>query len=506
MGKNKYKIVYIGAGSFRFAIPCGLNILDFADTLHPIELWLVDIDKTSLALMDFVYKQLVLIHKKDITVHSTTDRRKALQDADYILISISVGLQESEWFDIHIPLKFGIPQNTGDTVGPGGIFRGLRTVPVMWDILKDIEELCPNATVINYTNPMSTTMLGALQAAPQVQSIGLCHEFFYMGSKQFAKFVRDCGVPTSNRKSFTLIYGGLNHFAWVTKMEYDNQDIYPQMREHAEDAYRTGNYGRPYNYYMLYKTGLFNYVEDRHVTEFLPEYYNYFNHWQKPFGITALRDVQRIHFARTLVYLLIHLLQRRTSSWLIKLILRPMEGGEKALMMAKDKENNVPRHHVCNILNKGTIPSLPNNCVIEVPCYFKDGKIKSAKIGTLANPVKDWVKQHAVNQQLVVNAALSGDLKDLKKALMADPMNAFIEDEEKIEAMMRNMLYYQRRWLPKFAESIPPYDELKKGKYFSGKAELATKKEARKEKYTPDLRLKKKSWPFEEIRCIINHQ
>lgn len=494
MGKNKYKIVYIGAGSFRFAIPCGLNILDFADTFHPIELWLVDIDKASLVQMDFVYRELVQIHKKDITLHSTIDRRKALPDADYVLISISVGLQNSEWFDIHIPLKFGIPQNTGDTVGPGGIFRGLRTVPIIYGILKDIQELCPNATVINYTNPMGTTMLGALQAAPNVQSIGLCHEFFHMGSNQFAKYLRDCGVATSKRKNFTLLYGGLNHFAWVTRLEYNNEDIYPKIRAHAEYAYKTGKYGRPYNYFMLNKTGYLNYVEDRHVTEFLPEYYNYFNHWQKPFGITKLRDVQRIHFERTMVYLLIHFLQKRTNGWLIKLALRPMEGGEKALMMAKDKENNVTRQHVCNILNKGIIPSLPDNCIVEIPAYFKDGKINPAERGSLPNPINEWVKLHAKNQQLVVNAALSGDPDELMKTLMADPMNAFIEDEEKIEAMMRNMLYYERQWLPKFAESIPPYIDLKRGKYFIRKAELTTKKEARKEKYTPDPRLKTKTW------------
>ena len=486
--------MYIGAGSFRFAIPCGLNILDFADTFHPIELWLVDIDRTSLALMDIVFKQLVQIHKKDITIHSTTDRREALPDADYILISISVGLQESEWFDIHIPLKFGIPQNTGDTVGPGGIFRGLRTVPVICDVLKDIEELCPDATVINYTNPMGTTMLGALQAAPKVQSIGLCHEFFYMGSKQFARFLRDCGIPTSTRKKFTLLYGGLNHFAWVTRIEYDHEDIYPRMREHAEYAYHTGKYGRPYNYFLLHNTGYFNYVEDRHIAEFLPEYYNYFNHWQKPFGITKLRDVQHIHFERTLVYMLINLLRKRSSSWLIKLVLRPMEGGEKALMMAKDKENDISRHHVCNILNNGTIPSLPDNCIIEIPCYFKNRKIIPAQIGSLPNSINEWVKLHAENQQLVVNAALSGDRDDLMKALMADSMNAFIEDEEKIEAMMLNMLYYQRKWLPDFAEAIPTYAELKKGKYFIEKKELITNVIARQEKYAPESQLKSKCW------------
>jgi alpha-galactosidase/6-phospho-beta-glucosidase family protein len=267
------------------------------------------------------------------------------------------------------------------------------------------------------------------------------------------------------------------------------------MREHAEYAYRTGKYGRPYNYYMLNKTGYFNYVEDRHITEFLPEYYNFFNHWQKPFGITKLRDVQCVHSERILVYVLIHLLQRRTSSWLIKLVLRPQEGGEKALMMAKDKENNISRHHVCNVLNNGAIPSLPDKCVVEIPCYFKNGQITRTKIGPLQNPINQWVKLHAINQQLVVNAALSGNLDDLRKTLLADPMNVFIEDEEKIEAMMQNMLYYQRQWLPKFAESIPDYNELKKGKYFIPKAELSTYALARREKYLPDFNLKDKSWP-----------
>ncbi len=496
MTPQKYKFVYIGAGSFRFAIPCALNILDFAKTFYPIELWLVDIDATSLALMTVVLKQLVQIHKKDITIHSTIDRRKALLDADYVLISISVGIQESEWYDVHIPLKFGIPQNTGDTVGPGGIFRSLRTVPVMVAILKDVEELCPDATVLNFTNPMGTTMLGALQAAHHVQSIGLCHEFFYVGSNQFANFLKFSKIDASTRKRFKILYGGLNHFAWLTAIEYDDVDIYPQLREHAELAYKTGKFGRPYNYYMLKQFGYFTYVEDRHVTEFLPQYYNYFNHWQKPFGITVLRDVYHIQLERILVYSGIRLIQKRMSSGLVKLLLRPMEGGEKALLMVKDKENNVPRHHVCNVLNNGAIPSLPDNCAVEIPCYFKNGQITRTKIGSLPNPINQWVKLHAIIQQLVVNAALSGDLDDLRKALLADPMNAFIEDDEKIESMMLNLLYYQRKWLPKFAESIPSVHDLKASKYFIQKSEISTIKLARMEKYEVDPKNKEKAWPY----------
>ena len=496
VSNGKYKIVYIGAGSYRFAIPCIMNILDFAKNFNPIELWLVDIDVYSLSLIREVVWRMVQLHKKEIVIHSTVDRRIALPAADYVLISISVGIQKSEWTDIHIPLKFGIPQNTGDTVGPGGIFRGLRTIPVIVGILKDIEELCPNALVLNYTNPQSTTMLSTYQTAPNVISVGLCHELFYLESKKFGKVLKNCRIKTSTKKKFQILYGGLNHFSWITKFEYGEEDLYPLLRETADYMYKSGKFGRPFNFYLLKETGYLTYVEDRHVAEFLPNYYNYFNHWDKPFNITDLRSVSRVQLERKFMYSLISALKRKRFSWIIKLFLRPTEGIEKALLMAKDKERNISRHHVCNVLNEGTIPSLPNNCVIEIPCYFKNEEIHKVKIGNLPNPIKEWVILHAKNQQLVVDAAISGNPDDLIKALLADPMCGFIEDEEKIEALMMNMLYYQKDWLSNFSESVPKYSELKKMKYFIEKRELSTKKLSRMEKYHPNKRIKENSWPY----------
>ncbi|MFX1327017.1 MAG: hypothetical protein ACFE91_02590 [Promethearchaeota archaeon] len=496
MSNRKYKIVYIGAGSYRFVIPCTMNILDFAKNFNPIELWLVDIDVYSLSLIKDVVLRMVQLHKKKIAIHSTIDRKKALPSADYVLISISVGIQRSEWMDIHVPLKFGIPQNTGDTVGPGGIFRGLRTIPVIVEILKDIKNLCPNALVLNFTNPQSTTMLSIYQTAPHVQSIGLCHELFYLESKKFRKVLNYCGIDTSTKNKFQILYGGLNHFSWITKFEYGEEDLYPILREKADFMYKSGKFGRPFNFYLLKKTGYLTYVEDRHVAEFLPQYYNYFNHWDKPFNITALRSVFRVQLERKFMYSLIKALKRKRFSWIIKLFLRPTEGIEKALLMAKYRERNISRIHVCNIINNGSISFLPNNCVIETPCYFKNGEIQKAKIGNLTDPIKKWIIPHAKNQQLVVDAALSGNPDDLIKALLADPMCIFIEDVEKIEALMRNMLYYQKDWLPNFSESILNYSDLKKMKYYIEKSELSKRDIARKEKFHVDKSLKIKSWPF----------
>ncbi|MFX0059354.1 MAG: hypothetical protein ACFE85_16535 [Candidatus Hodarchaeota archaeon] len=496
MTKNKpSKLVYIGAGSFRFSIPCFMNILE-AEILHPLELWLVDIDLRSLKLTSTIMKYMTKFHKKNINVHSTTNRRKALPDADYVLISISVGLQESEWFDIHIPLKFGIPQNTGDTVGPGGIFRGIRTIPIMVNIMRDIKELCPNCLVLNFTNPQGTTMLSAFQAAPNVQSIGLCHELFRLGRKKFAKYLHYCDVDFSAEKKVELLYGGVNHFAFVTKFENDGIDLYPQIRDNANYAYQSKRFGIPFNYYLLKKYGFLTYVEGRHIVEFLPRYYNYFNHREKPFGITELRNVHHVYLERTLTYTFFKILQKRRNRWILKLILRPWEGGEKALMIPKDKERNIPRHHVGNVINNGIIPSLPSNSVIEVPCYFKNGKYHPVKIGSLPKPINDWVKIYAKNQQLVVNAALSGEYDDLLKALLADPMCQFIEDNDKIESMMMHMHYYEKRWLPNFNDSVLLINDLKKSKYFIDKKELSSYKLARMEKFAPDPKLKDKAWPI----------
>jgi len=492
---KKYKIVFIGAGSFRFTIPCAMNILDFAKSFHPVELWLVDIDLQAVKIMGAAIRQMIYMHNKDIKLHLTTDRRKALVDADIVLISISIGVQKSEWLDIHIPLKFGIPQNTGDTVGPGGILRGIRTIPVMIDFMIDIEELCPQATVLNYTNPQGFLMLAVFQAAPKIQSVGLCHELFYVNTKKFGRFLNLCGVDPSKNGKFTFKYGGLNHFSWVTEITYNGEDLYPKLRENADYAYTSEKFHRPYNYYLLKKYGYLCYVEDRHVAEFIPQYYNYFNYKDSPFGIVMLRNVHNIAKQRRAVYGLIKWATHNRNRWFLKLFIKPSEGGEKALLMMKDKLKNMPKHHVCNVLNNGCIPSLPDNCVVEVPCYFKDDSLYPSKIGPLPPQINDLVLPHAKIQQLVVNAARSGDPDDLLKALLADPMCQFIEDEEKVECMMKNLLFYERQWLPKFSESIPTYNELKKLKYFIDKKELSSNKLAQMEKYAPDSRLKSKTWP-----------
>ena len=265
MSDNRFKLAYLGAGSFRFSMGLFMNMVN-AKKLMPLEVALCDIDAKSLAIMTKIFNRMVQKGSKklgyspsDIKVISTTDKRVALENADFVYKSISVGIQEAEWFDNYLPLKFGIPQNTGDTVGPGGVFRGLRTNPVVAAIVKDMKELCPKAPLMNYTNPQATIVMAAKTAAPDIQYVGLCHELFGgMGTLQsFYNEKYKKGIPKWEEMNFS--YAGVNHFAWITEIGYRDEDLYPVLGENAHKLVLDNFHGRGFNFYLLEKYNWFPY-------------------------------------------------------------------------------------------------------------------------------------------------------------------------------------------------------------------------------------------------------
>jgi len=450
---------------------------------------LVDIDEKLLGFVHKILENMADKAKVPIRAESTTDRRKAFENADFIYLSISVGAQESEWTDIYIPLKFGIPQNTGDTVGPGGIFRGLRCIPVVAEIVKDIKEICPNAVFMNYTNPMATLMLVARTVAPSVESIGLCHELFG-GMETIQRLMQLSGYEIDNWEDLEITYGGINHLGWLMTCKYKGQDVYPLLREKKEECAKSGSLERRFNFYVLGKYGLFPYAGGRHIAEFIPRYYNYFNYPQSPFGITVIRDVQTLDMSHKWTVLRFAAMSR---DWYKNRLPMPEKGGEKAMDMTIDWKFNVPNRYVVNIPNDGLIPNLPIDCIVEAPGYFDNKKLKGVRVGPLPAEIAEIVGAHAGNQRSVVEAALKGDKEILLKALLNDPMCDFIDDPDAVEDMMNLMLHYQRRWLPNF-EDIPTEEELKKRRWV-GPEELATKEEALKVKFPPKETLRLKAWP-----------
>lgn len=490
------KIVYIGAGSFRFSYGLFRNICA-ARELFPLDLWLVDVDARVLETMHGVVRQMLAKYTltTDITVHATTERREALPGADIIYKSISIGQQASEWYDVHVPQKFGIPQNTADTVGPGGVFRTLRCVPVVVDIVRDVAELCPDAPLLNYTNPQAGIVLAARQAQPAVQTIGLCHELFG-GMKTIFKFLQKLGrVPKKTDETWEdldITYAGVNHFAWLLSCAYHGTDVYAEIRANAAGGGKLA--GRPYNFHLLQGHGYFPYPGSRHLAEFLPEYYNYFNHRHaaKYWGMPKLRNVKLL---RRLRHMALWGYRRVAKGHLLRLV-KPTKKGERAIEMTIDHRDSNPTPHVVNLPNTGQrlVSNLPENCVLEVPGRFRDGTIEGDGAGPLPGSIHPLVQVHAANQQKFVDAALSGDPDQLLAALLADPMCAFIEDPDSVEDMMYHMLYYEREWLPAFAESVPSYEDLQKRKQFVSKEDLRKKRRARKVQYPPKPSLRVKAY------------
>ncbi|MHA1731840.1 MAG: family 4 glycosyl hydrolase [Promethearchaeota archaeon] len=494
------RIVYIGAGSFRFSYGLFKNLCAAGEVI-PIEVWLVDINEPLLEVMARLLKRMARKFKVPLRVFSTPGRREALAGADVVFKSISVGQQASEWFDIHVPQKFGIPQNTGDTCGPGGIFRSLRCVPVAVDIARDMAELCPDAPLLNYTNPQAPIVLGARQAHPSVQVVGLCHELLG-GMGTVAKLLREAGFDeVASWEALDITYAGVNHFSWLLSLEHGGRDLYPVLRQRAHEGGKLA--GRPFNFFLLEKHGYFPYPGSRHVAEFLPEYYNHFNHvvvakhWHMP----KLRNVGALRKAR------------KVALWAYKQASKgrlptpkPSMKGERAIEMTVDwlearaGTHNPslphPRHHVVNLPNFGQrlVSNLPEDCVVEVPGYFSvGGELVGVPVGPLPPEVLGLVKVHAENTAKFVEAAVSGSPEKLLSALLSDPMCQFLEDDDAVEDIMWNMLYYEREWLPNFRESIPDLDDLRARKRFVSEGDLK-KKNARAVKWPPAPNLEEKAY------------
>ncbi|MHA1370338.1 MAG: family 4 glycosyl hydrolase [Promethearchaeota archaeon] len=503
-----YKVAYIGAGSHRFSMGLFRNIVAAArDGLDgkPIHVALVDVDERVLGYMGKILSNMGKNAGVELKVTTHVKQREALDGAEFIYKSISIGGQAAEWYDIYIPMKFGIPQNTGDTVGPGGFFRGMRCNPPVKSIAQDMVELCPRAVLLNYTNPQATIVKTARRVKKDLQFIGLCHELFggMSAVKEFNNRFTDFPKVESWDSDLDFEYVGVNHFAWLLKVQNQGNDLYAEMRRYWEDAFQKNVGGRKFNWYLLGKHGYFPYPGSRHVAEFMPEYFNYFNHKGNQFGIVFLRDVKSLGISHRYV---IHRFSILSRDFSMKKLPAPTIRGEHALQMTQDfinakvygEEAKASHHHVVNVPNheKKICPNLPENAILEVPGYFdKDGKMHGINVGKIDDGIADLIAVHCKTQDLVVDAVEKGDPDILLKCLLHDPMCAFIEDEEKIEAMMWIMLYYERDWLPTFREVIPKKEDLEKGKYWVSKKDLATQEDAYKVKYPPREKLKKKCLP-----------
>lgn len=419
---EKPRIVVVGAGSTEFTP--GL-IADLAATprLHGATLALVDIVPERAETMARFAQRLVRERGVDLRIEAATDRREVLPGASFVTTTIAVGGARGWETDVRIPERHGIYQTVGDTVGPGGVLRALRHVPVLVALARDMAELCPDAWLFNYTNPMSVLVRAVHKTSP-IRCAGLCHGALH--SREM--IARDLGVPP---RELHFRSAGLNHLAWVLDLRHRGQDLYPRFRELVRAGLRDADAdaaGDPYAIFQQVSAlvmelyGFYPIPGDRHVAEFFPFFLRQRN-GRLDFGTQASLDMTN------------DILGGKDELW-ERIAAQadgriPLDGelfnedgeGERLVKIIEAMVYDNPTDEIAvNVANNGLIANLPPEAVVEVPGRISGFGVQGLSVGALPPGIADVLRRRVSQQELTVEAALSGDRDFALQALLADPL------------------------------------------------------------------------------------
>lgn len=435
------KVALIGAGSGTFAQNVITDILAI-DGLDGGIFALVDLDTQRLELSHAVAEQVIQAAEKQWTVQATSDRRSVLPGCDYVFNMIEVGGAANTRFDYEIPLKYGVDQCIADTIGPGGIFKYLRTAPSWIAICRDIEELCPRALVINYSNPLSAMTLTALRAT-SLHVVGLCQSVI-LTAYQLADYV---DVPYEQMR---YRCAGINHLAWFVTLEQIGEDLYPRLRKAAEmsEIYEQ----EPVRFDLLRAFGYFTTESSGHVSEYVPYFRkrkDLIDHYVsiQPDCASGARArnwprerVEREERLRDY-------LERERQGERTFYLDRSLDAGS---FVVEGHALNRPQVISGNVRNSGLIDNLPRDGCVEVACLVDGNGIQPLHFGTLPAPLAALDGAHMVVHDLLVQALLNEDRKAAMQALMLDPLTAAVCSLTEIQQMFDEMAAAEQDYLPWF--------------------------------------------------------
>jgi alpha-galactosidase len=431
------KVTLVGAGSAVFARQLMTDILG-VDGLDDGTFALVDIDPERLELASRIAAKLVELSGKRWTVNASTDRAEVLEGSDYVINSIEVAGLSHVRADYEIPMRYGVDQCIGDTIGPGGIFKALRTGPAWLEIVADIQRLAPRALVMNYSNPMSILTLAAARAS-DLQVVGLCHSV-QGTSRQLARYL------DVRYEDLSWRCAGINHNAWFTSLESDGQDLYPKLRERARipEIYEQD----PVRFEVMLHLGAFVTESSGHFSEYVP-------YFRKRPDLVA-RYMRQGYLGESGFYAGNWPDWRRAGDALITSMLQgetpiPMERGhEYASSIVEAIECGRPVSIHGNVRNRGWIDNLPDGCV-EVECRVDGGGMSPVKFGSLPEQLAALNRAHMAVHELVVEAVLEGSRGKAKYALMLDPLTAAVCSLEEIDRLFDEMWEAEKESLAPFA-------------------------------------------------------
>jgi alpha-galactosidase len=408
------KITFIGAGSTVFAKNLLGDILSFPE-LAQSTIHLMDIDPERLRTSEIVAHRVADYFGAKPKIEASLDRRRALDGADYAISMFQVGgYKPSTVIDFEIPKKYGIHQTIGDTLGIGGIMRGLRTIPVFLEICGDMEELCPDVIFLQYVNPMAMNTW-AIQRASKIKTVGLCHSV--QGTAE--ALARDIGVPY---QEINYICAGINHMAFYLKFEHQGESLYPRIRQ----ALEAKSYGRRYRgladhvrYEIFRRMGYFVTESSEHFSEYVP----WFIKRDRPDLIERYEIPLDEYLARC---------ELQIARWeaekaalergeLDEAFERSQEYGS---LIIHSMETGIPRVVYGNVANYGLIDNLPPGCCVEVPCLVDKNGLQPTRIGLMPAQLAALQQTNINVQSLVVEAALTGKREHIYHAAMLDPHTA----------------------------------------------------------------------------------
>ncbi|MFC1735635.1 alpha-glucosidase/alpha-galactosidase [Candidatus Hydrogenedentota bacterium] len=428
------KIVFLGAGSYVFA----RNILGdcmLTPALADSHIALVDTHGARLRDSELMLKALNKSLGANCTIEAFTDRREALKDADYLINAIQVGeLEERREIDFEIPKKYGLRQTIGDTLGIGGIFRGLRTIPVMLDITKDMEELCPDAWILNYVNPMAA-ITGAIQRATQIRTVGLCHSVQVCAEKLCEKL----DMPTDNLK---WRVAGINHQGWLLEVLRNGEDLYPEIKRRA--VLPEYNEKDTVRFEIMKRFGYYLTESSEHTAEYTPYFIKdahpeLLDEFHIMLDDLPQRDLnQRTKWAEV---------QKKVESG------EPLtheRSTEYASHIIEAMEINKPYTFGGSVLNHGIITNLPQECAVEVQCLVDGNGVQPCYVGELP-PQCAAINRTNINvHELAIQAALTGKREHIYHAAMLDPHTSSELTIDEIYKLVDEMIEAHGDMLPEY--------------------------------------------------------
>jgi alpha-galactosidase len=429
------KIAFIGAGSTVFAKNLMGDILSFPE-LADATISLHDIDSERLHTSEIVAHKIAKATGSRPTIEATTDRRRALDGADYAISMIQVaGYKPGTTVDFEVPKKYGLRQTIADTLGVGGIMRGLRTIPVMLEMCHDMEELCPDVTFLNYVNPMAI-LCWAISQASSINTVGLCHSVPHTAWELSV----DIGIP---HDEINYLVAGINHMAFYLKFEHNGEDLYPRIRQVVEEG-RIPDYNRV-RYDMFKRLGYFVTESSEHFSEYVP----WFIKRDRP-DLIEKYNIPLDEYIRRC--------ENQIAKWedlRVKMedpeepitIDRSVEYGS---LIIHSLETGIPRTVYGNVTNDGIIDNLPADCCVEVPCLVDKNGIQPTRIGAIPPHLAAMMQTNINVQALTVEAALTGKREHIYHAAMLDPHTAAELDLDQIWSLVDDLIEAHGDWLPAY--------------------------------------------------------